>query len=137
MTPEEYKIKQQERISAFKVGSNDPSGYKIIKIHGRGDEFVVYEIETTELTESIKVWIDTMVEEDFVPINNYEGVREKFAIVKGLLYKSVDKTTSKSIISHILVSAIHSGPEGANAQFDRLIVQINKEYEDQFKIGCV
>lgn len=132
MTPEEYKEEQKKRLAKFKVGEKDANGYSITKVFGRGDEYVVYEIDTKDLVDSLKVWIDTKVEEDKVPINHYNSVRAKFSEVKGLLYKVVDKTTVKTVISHILINAITGNPDKANIQFDELITQINKEYKEQF-----
>jgi hypothetical protein len=132
MTPEEYKEEQKLRIANYKVGEKEANGYTITKVFGRGDEYVVYEIDTKDLVDSLKVWIDTKVEEDKVPINHYNAVRAKFSEVKGLLYKVVDKTTIKTIISHILINAITGNPDKANTQFDDLVLQINKEYKEQF-----
>jgi|JI9StandDraft_1071089.scaffolds.fasta_scaffold227214_2 hypothetical protein len=54
MTPEEYKSEQQKRASALKVGSKDQSGYSIKKIYGRGDEYVIYEIDSPDVVEFSK-----------------------------------------------------------------------------------
>ena len=132
MTPEEYKEAQKKRLDKFKIGEKDANGYIITKIFGRGDEYVVYEIETKDLVDSLKVWIDTRVEDDKAPINHYNSVRAKFSEVKGLLYKVVDKTTIKTIISHIIINGITGNPDAANKQFDDLVFQINKEYKEQF-----
>ncbi len=129
---EEYKKQQKLTIDKYKVGEKDTNGNLITKIFGRGDEFVVYEIETKDLVDSLKVWIETRIEDDRVPIDNFNKIRAKFSEIKGLLYKVVDKTTTKAIISQIVINAIRGNVEEANRQFGDLVKQINLEYREQF-----
>lgn len=129
---QEYKDQQKVVNSSYKVGEKDSNGYTITKIFGRGDEYVIYEIDTKDLVDSLKVWINTLVEEDKIPIDNFSLVRPKFSEVKGLLYKVVDKTTTKTVISHIIINGIRGNTEAANKSFDDLIEQINLEYKEQF-----
>lgn len=131
MTPEDYKAKQKEKMESHKIGSLDISGNTITKIFSKGDEYLVYEIKTKELSDSIKVRIDTILEKDPEPINNFAMVREKFTQLKGLLYKVVDDTSIKARIGHILSHAITGNPDEANTQFDILIKEINTEYSNQ------
>jgi hypothetical protein len=137
MTPEEkaeqYKAGQIKRMNSFKIGERDNLGYTITKIFGKGDEYVVYEIETKDIVDSLKLYIDTLKEVDPIPIENANAVEAKFKEVKGLLYKVIDKTSTKAVISHILIQAICGKPVEANRQFIELITQINKEYNEQFK----
>lgn len=134
MTPEEYKDAQKKRIASYQVGNKDVNGNSITKIFGRGDEYVVYEIQTQDLVDSEKVHIDTETEIDQKGlINRWDKVRGKFAQVKGVLYKAVDKTVVKTMIAHILINGIVHDPDGAINEFDALIKSIDKEYQDQFK----
>lgn len=128
---QEYKEKQKERIESYIVGSKDSTGNIITKIFSKGDEYLVYEIKTMELSDSIKVMIDTKIEDDHVPIDNFSVVREKFTKLKGLLYKVVDDTSIKARIGHILSHAITTNPTQANSFFDNLIEEINREYASQ------
>jgi hypothetical protein len=129
----EYKKEQQKNISALKVGASDINGYHITKVFARGDEYVIYEIESKDLVESVKVNIDNVTETDESGIiKRYNSIRVKFVEIKGLLYKVVDKTTIKTIIAQILAHGLTEKPEEANTQFDNLKAEINKEYKDQF-----
>ncbi len=130
---EKYLQQQKENIAKYKIGERDSGGNTITKIFGRGDEYVIYEIETKDLTDSLKVWIETKIEDNKEPIDNYNKIRVKFSEVKGLLYKVVDKTATKSIISQIIIHAIRGNFEEANQQFASLIEKINEEYREQFK----
>lgn len=133
MTPEEYKKEQQRKISALKIGSTDINGYHITKIFARGDEYVIYEIESKDLVESVKVYIDNVTElDDSGIIKRYNSIRIKFVELKGLFYKVVDKTTIKTIVSQILVHGLTEKPDEANNQFDNLKTEINKDYKEQF-----
>jgi len=131
MNAKEYKEKQKERMRNYVVGSKDFSGNIITKIFSKGDEYLVYEIKTKELSDSIKVLIDTEIEHDCKAPENFFAVREKFTKLKGLLYKVVDDTSIKARISHILSHAITGKPDEANILFDDLINEINMEYEKQ------
>lgn len=130
---EQYKIEQQKRIGSYMVGAKDQSGFTILRIYGRGDEYVVYEVETRNVADSLKVLIDTVVEENNTPINNYIAIKQKVIIVKSLLYKCVDKSTIMATISHTIITAIEGQVDAANQHLEDLIKEINKEYEDQFK----
>jgi hypothetical protein len=136
MTPEEekeYKEKQKIRISALKAGALDQNANSIVKIFGRGDEYVVYEIESKEIVESVKVYIDNVTEKDESKvIERYNKIRIKFVEIKGYLYKSVDKSAIKTIIAQILIHGIIENPDEAIRQFEDLKEQIDKDYKEQF-----
>jgi len=135
MTPEQekYKLEQKNRMGSYTVGAKDNVGCTITKIFCRADEYFIYEIETTDLSDSIKVIIDTIIEENDIPIKNFSIVREKYIKLKGLLYKVVDNTSIKARISHILSHAISGYPAEANIQFESLINEIEKEYSSQYR----
>lgn len=131
MTPEEYKEKQKDRINSYIIGSKDSSGNIIKRIFAKGDEYLIYEIKTDQISDSIKVLIDTKVEDDSRPLEYFYSVREKFTKLKGLLFKVVDDTSIKARISHILSHAITGNPDEANKFFENLIEEINIEYKNQ------
>jgi hypothetical protein len=135
MTEEQlkYKTEQRERMKSYIVGSKDSSGNTISKVFSKGDEYIIYEIATKNLSDSIKVLIDTEIEDNKIPIENFSSVREKFTKIKGLLYKVVDDTSIKARIGHILTHAINGKPDEANNQFDDLIQEIESEYSNQSK----
>lgn len=132
VTRAEYKKKQEQELQNYKIGERDINGNLITKVLGRGDEFVVYEIETKDLVDCLKVHIKTKIEEDTLPIDNFNDVRTKFSEAKGLLYKAVDKTATKLAIAQIVIHAIRGKSEAANYQFENLIKQLHLEYREQF-----
>jgi hypothetical protein len=129
---EEYKKEQAARMLSYQVGSKDRIGNKITKIFSKGGEYLVYEIKTNDLSDSIKLSIDTAIEDDDEPLKKFYEVREKFTKLKGLLYKVTDDTSIKARIGHILSHAITGKPNEANTQFELLIDEIETEYKNQY-----
>lgn len=134
MTEEEkkYKEEQRKRLGSLIVGSKDPSGNFITKVLSKSDEYVIYEIKTKTLSESLRVLIDTEKENDKTLIDLFNQVRVNFAKLKGLLYKVNDDTSIKTRIAHVISHALSGKAEEANKQFEELIEEINKEYGQQF-----
>ena len=133
MDAEGYKAEQIQRMNNLIVGSNDPTGSKITKIFSKGDEYLVYEVATKNSSESIKVLIDTQIEDDTEKADNFSMIRGKFTRIKGMLYKVTDDTSIKTRISHITSHGINGKPDEANKQFDELIEEIEIEYTNQSK----
>ena len=129
---EEYKAAQKKRMDALVIGGKDRNGNIINRIFAFSDEYVVYEIETNILSDSIKVWIDTIVEENNKPVENYEKIKPKFAELKGLLYKVEDIDSMKVRIGYILPLAISGNIDLAIDSLDKLKKEINERYIDLF-----
>ncbi len=134
MTEEQkkYKEEQRRRMSNYKVGGKDLSGNTITKVFSFADEYMVYEIQTKELADSIKVLIDSELEDDKQLGDRLNDIRANFSKLKGLLYKVNDDTSVKTRIAHIISHALNGKAEEANTQFNSLIVEINNEYSCQF-----
>jgi hypothetical protein len=132
LTPEQYKKEQQKRMDLFKIGVKDHLGNTVKNIFTKSDEYVVYEIETTILSDSLKVLVDPFVEDNIVPIENLTSVKPKFAELKGLLYKVDDIDTMKSRIGSVLPLFFHH-PDQANEELEKLKGEINKRYKELFK----
>jgi ribosome-associated toxin RatA of RatAB toxin-antitoxin module len=134
MTEDEkkYKEEQRKRLASLTVGSKDLSGNFITKVFSKADEYVIYEIKTNTLSESLRVQIDTEKENDKTLIDLFNHVRVNFAKLKGLLYKVNDDTSVKTRIAHIVSHALSGKADEANKQFTELIDEINKEYQQQF-----
>lgn len=123
---------ESKSLSAFQIGTADLNGYKITKIYARTDEIVIYEIETPDLVDSIRLCIDDSQESGKTAWNRYNEVRVSFIDIKSYLYKAVDKASAKSKIAQILMHGIYSDPKDANNEFRDFIKEVNKEYYDQF-----
>jgi hypothetical protein len=135
MTPEETKYKEDQikRMESFAVGKKASSGDLITKILARGDEYVIFEIQTKYLSDSIRLQIDTIKEVDNTLTDRFNDIRSNFSKLKGLLYKVYDDSSLKVRIAHILAHGIMGKTVEANTQFEELITEINTEYSNQFK----
>lgn len=119
-------------LASFQIGTADLNGYKITKIYARTDEIVIYEIETPDLVDSIRICIDDSQEPGKTAWSRYNEIRVSFIDIKSYLYKAVDKASAKSKIAQILMHGIYSDPKDANNEFRDFIKEVNKEYYDQF-----
>ncbi len=135
MAPEEkYKKEAQAVLSNYKVGGTNPSGNRITWIFMKADEFIVYEVETEDVANSIRVVVEPWTENDE---NNLLGkffqIKSKYSEVRGLLYKVPNFNDIKSKIASIISMGIINDVDEAIAQFDTLIEEINRNYIDEFR----
>jgi hypothetical protein len=114
------------------VGAKDPFGNTIKKIFATGDEFVIYEIETKILADSVKVYTDTMREVDTCLKKRFDKVKPNFEILKGLLYKVEDPDAMKSRIGMILSLALGDDENIADELLSNLIDEINMVFSELF-----
>ena len=121
-------------MKSYIIGSKDKNGYVIKKILSRGDEYMIYEIETNSPAESIRLLIDTLKEEDVNGIvKNYNKVKSKFIEVKGVIYKVFNDDSIKNRIALALSAAFDGDIDGSIKSFDNLIEEINNEYNQRNK----
>jgi len=135
MPEETYQEKQVRILESFKVNRNDQSNNKIKKIFVKRDEYVIYEIATNMLSESLKIYIMTKEEEEDDPaglLDNFNKIKIELNEVKAILYKAKRENAFKQIIS----SAIAHGMEGEREQAIQQLIdiknRINTEYNEEF-----
>lgn len=133
MAGQNYEEEQKKRMASYVNGGCDSLGNTIAYIYSKGDEYVIYGVKSCSPAESIKVWIDERHENDHSKEDNFCQVREKFAKLKGVLYKVRDDVSIKYRIAHILSHAIGGKVEEANKQFDELMQEIEDEYAGLFR----
>lgn len=127
------KTEMLESIKKIKNGSKDSMGNLITDVLALGNEYAIYEIDTKDINKKLRLYIDGIDDEsENIITQNYIKVKEKYIIAKGLLYRSSNFGLMKSRVAHTLATALSGEPDNANAQFDNLISQINKEYSDSF-----
>jgi hypothetical protein len=130
---EEYRKKISAKLDTLKVGGTDQNNNLIVHIFARGDEYVVYEIKTSRLIDSVRVRIDNLTPTDETGVlANYGQIRMEFVRVKEHLYLAVDKDSIKSRVANILAHGIITNPAEANEKFRELREDIKKEYKSQF-----
>ena len=120
-------------FSKYCVGNKDVLGNTITKVFVKYDDFVIYEIQTKILSESIRIQIDEIGDRKPKENDCFPAVRKAFAEIKGLLYKVNDDSSIKSRIAHILSHALNGKADEANEQFKALKDEINEEYANQIR----
>ncbi len=125
---EERARKVKAVIDSHKVGQVDTNDFIVTNVLASGNVYVIYEIKTDKIENSIRIYIDDSELE-----RRYGNIRIKFSEVKQHLYKVVDKQSIKSIIAQILVHALLDNEEDAQKKFDELIKRINEEYFEQYR----
>lgn len=127
------KTQATDIIQNIKIGNKDLSGNLITDVLAKGNEYAVYEIDTPDINKKLRVLIDGIDDESEAKITeSYVHVKEKYITAKGLLYRSVNYGLMKNRVAHTLATALSGYHEIALQQFERLIVDINKEYKDSF-----
>lgn len=134
MTAEEYKKEAVEKLSKFVVGGNDQAGNLITWIYLKADEYIVYEVKSKDMSNSIRVVVEPWTKDDKDNlIDNFYKINAKYLEVKGLIYKVVNFKDIKSKIAYIIAVGIKGNTDLAIEQFDDLIKTINKDYKEQLK----
>ena len=132
--PEEFKAKAIEKLSKIKCGSKTESGQNVKWVYLKADEYVIYEVESKDLSNSIRVSVEPWTEDDK---NNREGnffkISATYVEMKGLLYKVFDEANVKSRLASLIGLAINGDVETATEGFKLLRDEINKTYENLFK----
>lgn len=119
-----------ENIKKIIIGANDMAGNKIINVLARHNEYVIYEIETDDINNRMKVLIDGHTDESEAKIQKrFNEVKQKYIEAKGMLTKSSNFEMMKHRIAHTLSTALNSDEDG-KAEFTELIETITKEHED-------
>lgn len=121
LTKEEaYQREQKQALNGIKVGEICPTGCKVIKIFARGDEYVIYEIESTNPVESIRVYIHTKIEDNEQPVENFNKSKDAFDRIKSIIFKYSADSSYKQRAASALVLAIRGNVEDANKIFAKI-----------------
>jgi len=126
---EVYLREQKQAIAGIKVGEICPAGCKVIKIFARGDEYVIYEIESQNPVESIRVYIHTQIEDNETPIENFNKAKDSFDRIKSILLKYGADSSYKQRAASALVVAIRDNVTEA----DNIFNKIERDAEADFR----
>jgi len=128
-----YKEEQIKRLSKFVINEMDTVGYKIEKILAKGDEYVIYEVSGLPAQESIRVYVDTIVEEDKAPIERFNKIKPDFDEFLSILFKYDCDVSYKKRASSALTMAINGDLEGAQALFKNIKNDAQQEHLEKMK----
>lgn len=111
-----------ETIKNFKVNTKDPFGHTIVEVLAVGNEYVIYEIDITDINNKLHVYIDGYTNEsEAVIIKRYIKVKQKYIEAKGLLYRSTNFGMMKNRVAHTLQSSLSSDEIDGNREFEEPI----------------
>jgi hypothetical protein len=129
-SPSFYEEKHQKRMSSFKVGQTDPTGNKIIKIYSIGDEYVIYEIDDHPKHESMRVYIDSIIEHDMTKIYLFQKCKIHFDEFISTCYKYDCESIYKKRAATILSSVILDKADLSENPFKKIIDEIKSDYKN-------
>ncbi len=117
-------------IKAIVSGAVDMSGNTVVNVLAKHNEYVIYEIETKDINNRIKVFIDGHTDESEAKIRKrFNAVKQKYIEAKGMLSKSSNFEMMKHRVAHTLSTALNSDESGGADTFENLIKTITKEHE--------
>lgn len=108
----------------------DISGNKISHILSMQNEFLVYEIETEDINNRLRVLIDGHTDEsERKIIDKFDAVKQNYVKAKGMLYRSSNYGMMKNRIAHALSMCLtSSNPDfDGNEVFRKLCSEIEHE----------
>lgn len=126
-----YKIDQRTRLAKYLIGEKDNMGYTISKIYARGDQYVIYEVKEASDIESLKVIIDTEVEDNIEPVQNFQKVKDKFDKLKSVMYKAGSDASYKQRAASALVTGIMGNIDESKALFEAIENDAVEEYKNK------
>jgi hypothetical protein len=132
LTKEEaYQREQKQALTSIRVGEICPSGCKVVKIFARGDEYVIYEIESTNPVESIRVYIHTKVEDNEQPVENFNKAKDAFDRIKSIIFKYSADSSYKQRAASALVLAIRGNVEEATKIFTKIEIDARTDFSQR------
>lgn len=119
-----------DSVKAIVSDAEDMSGNKVVNVLAKHNEYVIYEIETKDINNRIKVFIDGRTDHSEEKIQKrFNDVKQKYIEAKGMLSKSSNFEMMKHRVAHTLSTALNSDESGGADTFEDLIRTITKEHE--------
>lgn len=118
-------------IKTITVGERDSSNNKVVNVLAKHNEFVIYEIETNDINNRLKVFIDGHTDASEAALQGrFNRVKQKYIEAKGMLSKSSNFEMMKHRIAHTLSSCLSSDETDGKKEFSELISTIVREHEE-------
>lgn len=137
MTEEEiadYKKQHKEMMVFFKVGASDPFGNKIKRILSTSDSYVIYEIDTDVISESLRVQVFAADPGNSINLEgNFEEIRVPLNEVRSVLYKARRDNAFKNIIASAIVQGLNGKVEQSIDYLNKIKLRIETEHKAQFR----
>lgn len=118
-----------ETIKKINVGELDPGGNLIIAVHAKHNEYAIYEIESNDINNKLKVLIEGHSDDSEKKITRrFSSVKQKYIQATGMLSNTPNYGMLKRRIAHTLSTCLDDDNKGPQ-EFDALIEIIQKEHE--------
>lgn len=118
-----------ETIKKINVGELDPGNNLIVAVHSKHNEYAIYEIDSNDVNNKLKVLIDGHTDESEKKITRrYSSVKQKYIQATGMLSNTPNYGMLKRRIAHTLSTCLDDDTKGPE-EFDALIKIIQKEHE--------
>lgn len=106
------------------------AGNTITKVYSRGDEYVIYEIANHPPHESMRVIIDSTIEEDLTKIHLFQDCKVYFDEFISTCYKyncsSIYKKRAATILSSVILGRVNL----SSNPFQTIITEIESDYNN-------
>lgn len=120
-----------ESIKKIVAGAKDPANNKIINVLAMDIEYAIYEIETDDINNRLKVFISGHSDESEETIRKrFDNVKLKYIEAKGMLSKSSNIEMMKHRVAHTLSTCLSSEEIDGKQEFNDLISTITREHEE-------
>lgn len=125
------KTEVVDTIKAIVIGAEDLSGNTVANVFVKHNEYVIYEIETNDINNRMRVLIDGHSDDSEGKIQKrFNNVKQKYIEAKGMLSKSSNFEMMKQRVAHTLSTALNSDEIDGKQEFNELIKTITKEHEE-------
>ncbi|MPS35483.1 MAG: hypothetical protein E2593_09340 [Stenotrophomonas sp.] len=124
------KQEPTERVATLISKQIDVHGNKVTHVLASQNEFVIYEIDTPDINNKLKVLIDGHSNEsERKIINRFDKVKQEYVKAKGLLYRSPNIGMMKNRVAHSLATCLGCEDDKFDGVtlFRSLCVELEKE----------
>lgn len=111
----------------------DPSGNRIITILSSQNEFIIYEIDTADINNRLRVLIDGYTDNSEKElVKKFDIVKQNYVRAKGMLYRSPNYGSMKNRVAHALSTCLNSSDSNFNG--NKIFEDLCKEIEQEQKL---
>jgi len=111
----------------------DPSGNRIITVLSAQNEFLIYEIQTDDINNRLRVLIDGHTDEsERELIRKFDSVKQNYVRAKGMLYRSPNYGAMKNRVAHALSTCLNS--DDCNTIGNKVFEGLCREIEQEQKL---
>ncbi|MDD3381664.1 MAG: hypothetical protein PHD68_10740 [Rugosibacter sp.] len=126
---EKYLAEQKSAISSMVVGAKDLNACRITKVFARGDEYVIYEVADLSQIESLKICIYTKIEDDTIPIKNFQQIKDSFDRLKSIMYRTGADQSYKQRAASAIVTALLGNVDESKNLFKNIETDATEDYK--------